>query len=105
MPGFLLDLTAVVNCLHTGPAIASSVYPRVRINGSPIVHQAIPYSITGCSLAAGGNPPCVMANWVQGAARVRAGGIPVLLQDSQAVCTPTGTGLVVLSTQTRVRGI
>jgi hypothetical protein len=28
----------------------------------------------------------------------------VVLQDSQAVCIPTGTGLNVLATQVRVRG-
>jgi hypothetical protein len=28
----------------------------------------------------------------------------VLLQDSQAVCTPNGTGVNILMTQTRVRG-
>jgi hypothetical protein len=28
----------------------------------------------------------------------------VLLQDSQAVCTPTGTGLNILVTQVRVKG-
>jgi hypothetical protein len=28
----------------------------------------------------------------------------VLLQDSQAVCTPNGTGLNIVTTQTRVKG-
>jgi hypothetical protein len=35
---------------------------------------------------------------------VRAGGVPVLLQDSQAICAPTGTGLNVVVTQVRVKG-
>jgi len=39
-----------------------------------------------------------------GALRVLAGGQPVLLQDSQAVCVPTGTPLTVAMTQVRVRG-
>jgi len=34
---------------------------------------------------------------------VRVGGVPALLADSQAVCTPTGTGLVIAVTQLRVR--
>jgi hypothetical protein len=39
-----------------------------------------------------------------GATRVRANGQPVLLQDSQAICTPNGTPLNILVTQMRVRG-
>jgi len=31
-------------------------------------------------------------------------GQPLLLFDSQAVCTPTGTGLIISTTQVRVRG-
>jgi hypothetical protein len=49
--------------------------------------------------------PCVTAQWVVGATRVFAGGQPVLLQDSQAVCAPTGTPLTVVVTQVRVRGM
>ena len=41
----------------------------------------------------------------QAAARVRASGMPVLLQDSQAVCAPNGTGVIVAVTQVRVRGM
>ena len=44
------------------------------------------------------------AQWVTAATRVRAGGLPVLLQDSVAVCAPTGTGVQVLLTQVRVQG-
>jgi hypothetical protein len=46
----------------------------------------------------------VTAQWVLGATRVMAGGQPVLLQDSQAVCVPTGTGLNILVTQVRAKG-
>jgi hypothetical protein len=31
------------------------------------------------------------------------GGAPVILQDSQSVCTPTGTPLLIAVTQVRVR--
>jgi hypothetical protein len=31
--------------------------------------------------------------------------MPVLLFDSQAVCTPNGTPLVIMATQTRVTGM
>ena len=47
------------------------------------------------------NTPCVTAQWVVGAARVLAGGAPVIIQTSQAVCVPTGQGLRVSNTQTK----
>jgi hypothetical protein len=37
--------------------------------------------------------------------RVTSNGLPVLLQDSQAICAPTGTPLVILTTQVRVKGM
>jgi hypothetical protein len=37
--------------------------------------------------------------------RVKSMGMPLLLQDSQAVCTPTGTPLMIGTTQTRVKGM
>ena len=36
---------------------------------------------------------------------VKVMGMPVLMQDSQVVCIPTGTPLTVILTQTRVKGM
>jgi hypothetical protein len=36
---------------------------------------------------------------------VKANGMAVLLQSSQALCTPTGTPLAIVRTQTRVKGM
>jgi hypothetical protein len=47
----------------------------------------------------------VTAQWVVTATRVVSGGVPLVLQDSTAVCAPTGTGLQVVSVQTRVTGV
>ncbi len=44
------------------------------------------------------------AQWVMAATRVKSNGVPVLLQDSQAVCAPNGTGVNILVTQVRVKG-
>jgi hypothetical protein len=44
----------------------------------------------------------VTAQWIIGATRVLAGGQPVLVQSSQAICAPTGTPVQILVTQTRV---
>jgi hypothetical protein len=48
--------------------------------------------------------PCVTAQWIVGALRVFAGGVPVLLQDSQATCIPNGTPVNIIVTQMRVKG-
>jgi hypothetical protein len=105
MPGFLLHVGATVLCAHGGQAQPTSPNPRVTVGGQPIVTQAAPYTVAGCPFNVSGAPvPCVTANWVVGATRILAGGMPVLLQDSQAVCVPNGTPLNVVVTQVRVRG-
>ena len=105
MPGFLLHMGATVMCAHAGQAQPTAPNPRVMVGGQPVVTQAAPYTIAGCPFNVSGAPvPCVTAQWVTGATRVLAGGQPVLLQDSQAICTPNGTPLNIVVTQLRVRG-
>ena len=105
MPGFLLHVGATVLCAHAGQAQPSASNPRVKVGGQPVVTQTAPYTVAGCPFNVSGAPsPCVTAQWVTGATRVRAGGQPVLLQDSQAICTPNGTPLTVVLAQMRVRG-
>jgi hypothetical protein len=105
MPGFLLHVGATVICMHAGQAQPAAPNPRVLVGGQPIVTQATPYVVAGCPFVPpGGNGPCVSAQWITGAVRVLAGGVPVLLQDSQAVCAPTGTGLNAVVTQVRAKG-
>jgi hypothetical protein len=105
MPGFVLHVGATVLCAHAGQAQPTSPDPRVRVSGQPVVTQPAPYTIAGCPFVVGTAPsPCVTAQWITAATRLRAGGRPVLLQDSQAVCTPNGTPLNVVMTQVRVRG-
>lgn len=106
MPGFLLHSGATVLCMHAGQAQPIVSNPRVKVNGQPVVTQTSSYTIAGCPFVPpSGNGPCVTAQWITAATRVRAGGMPVLLQDSQAICAPTGTGLNILVTQMRVKGI
>jgi hypothetical protein len=106
MPGFLLHMGATVLCMHAGQAQPTATNPRVQVGGQPIVTQTAPYTVAGCTLPppTAANGPCVTAQWVTAATRVRAGGVPVLLQDSQAICAPTGTGLNTVVTQVRVKG-
>jgi hypothetical protein len=93
--------------MHGGMAQPTVPNPRVKVMGQPVVTQAAPYMIAGCTFPPPpvANGPCVTANWVMGAVRVKAMGMPVLLQDSQAVCVPTGTGLIVPVVQMRVKGM
>jgi hypothetical protein len=105
MPGFLLHQGATVLCAHAGQAQPTAPNPRVRVAGQPVATQPAPYVVAGCPFVAGAVPsPCVTATWVTAALRVRAGGLPVLLQDSQAICAPNGTPLTIVVTQVRVRG-
>jgi len=105
MPGFLLYSGATVLCAHAGQAQPTLPDPRVKVSGQPVVTQAAPYTVAGCPFNVSGAPvPCVTAQWVTAAIRVRAGGLPVLLQDSQAICAPNGTPLSIVMTQVRVKG-
>ena len=64
-----------------------------------------PYLVAGCAFVPpAGNGPCVTAQWVVAATRVLVSGQPVVLLDSQAICTPTGTPLLPVMAQTRVFG-
>lgn len=104
MPGFLLHQGATVFCLHGGQAQATVPNPRVKVSSQMTVQQTNPWSVAGCPFVAGTTPmPCVTAQWVTAATRVRSGGLPLLLQDSQAVCVPNGTGVNIVVTQFRVK--
>ncbi len=106
MPGYLLHQGATVLCMHAGQAQPTVTNSQVRVSGQPVVTQAAPYTVAGCTLPPppAANGPCVTGQWITAATRVRAGGLPVLLQDSQAICAPSGTGLTVTVTQTSVKG-
>jgi len=107
MPGFLVHVGAQVLCAHAGQAQPTVPSPRVLVSGQPIVTMTAPYVVAGCALPPppAANGPCVTAQWVSAATRVTSLGQPVLLQDSQALCAPTGTPLIVVATQVRVTGM
>jgi hypothetical protein len=83
----------------------SAPNPRVLVSGQPVATMAAPYLVAGCAFVPpGGNGPCVTAQWMVAATRVLVGGVPAVLLDSQAICTPTGTPLLPVMAQTRVIG-
>ena len=102
MPGTLLHLGATVQCAHVGRATPTAPNPRVTVAGQQTVIQTAPYAVAGCTLPPNAGGPCVTAQWVTAALRVKSLGTPLLLLDSQAVCSPTGAPLLVLATQPRV---
>jgi hypothetical protein len=105
MPGFVLHVGATILCAHGGQAQATAPNQRVLVSGQPVVTLSAPHAVTGCPFAPGGVPtPCVTAQWIMGAMRIFAGGVPVLLQDSQATCIPNGTPVNIIVTQVRVKG-
>lgn len=104
MPGFLVHVGATVLCSHGGQAQPTAPNPRVMVNGMPTVTQPTLYAVAGCALPPppAANGPCVTAQFLTGSTRVLSNGQPLILFDSQALCTPTGTPLLITVTQTRV---
>lgn len=107
MPGFLVHVGATVLCSHGGQAQPTTLNPRVTVSGQPTVTMTAPYVIAGCTLPppTAANGPCVTAQFVTAATRLTSNGQPLLLLDSQAICAPTGTPLLIVATQTRVSGM
>ena len=102
MPAPILHLGATVICSHGGQAQPLTPFPRVLVSGQPVVTLTTPYAVAGCPFVTpAGNGPCVTAQWILGAARVLAGGVPVLVQSGMSVCAPTGTPLIPLVSQFR----
>jgi uncharacterized Zn-binding protein involved in type VI secretion len=105
MPGYLLQQGATVLCMHGGQAQPITTNFRAKAGGQQVVTQSDMFSISGCPFNISGSPsPCVTGQWITAATRVRAGGMPLILQDSQATCVPNGTGLNIVMTQMRVKG-
>ena len=106
MPGFLVHVGATVQCAHFGTAQPTAPNPRVLVSGQPTVTMPGPYSIAACPFNVSGSPaPCLTAQWTTAATRVFSNGQPLVLLDSQAICAPNGTPLVILATQVRVTGM
>lgn len=102
MPAPILHLGATVLCTHAGQAVPLAPFPRVMVSAQPVVTLTSPYGIAGCALTGTVVPPCVIGQFVMGAARVLAGGVPVVTLMGQSVSVPTGTPMLPLVAQTRV---
>ena len=91
-------------CTHAGQATPSASFPKVTVSSQPVVTQPTPYVIAGCTLPtpSAANGPCVSGQWLTGSVRVLAGGMPLVLMDSQSICAPTGAPMQPAVVQTRV---
>lgn len=109
MSGFLLDTSTQMSCPHAARVTTQPGNPRVKVLGQPVATMADLSTIAGCPFVPGGVAmPCLTVEWLQPAARVRAGGQPVLLQTSPALCknaqgAPQGSPIL-LGGQMRVQG-
>lgn len=103
MPGYLVHQGATVQCSHAAAAQPMTVDPRVSVGGNPIVVQTDTYVIASCPVPPPA-PRCVTGTWTRAATRVFAGGIPVVLYDSQSTCVASGLPMLVVRTQIRATG-
>lgn len=104
MPGHMVEQSATVMCAHGASASPTTPNPRVKVGGQMTVLSTGPYTVAGCPFTTGANPfPCVTGQWITFSVRVKSNGQPLVLRDSQSVCTPTGTPLTIAMTQVRVK--
>ena len=94
-------------CSHGGQAQPTVPNPRVSVSGQPTVAMTSPYVVAGCAFPPppAANGPCVSAQFITGSTRITSNGQPLLLLDSQALCVPTGTPLLITVTQVRATGM
>jgi len=103
MPGPLVTAMTTAQCGHLGSAKPTVTNPRVKVNSQPTVAMSSPYAITGCPFTTGGSPqPCLTAKFTTAATRVKSGGQPLLLVDSQATTVPNGVPVMFIPAQARV---
>ena len=100
MPGPIVHLGATVMCAHGGSAHAASPFPRVTVSvASPSSPCPRRTSWRAARSPERPTPPCVTGQWVVGAVRVLAGGVPVAVQSGTSITTPTGTPMLPLVVQ------
>lgn len=84
----VLTQAATILCAHGVPAVPVPSQVRVLFSGQPLLVQTDIATVAGCPFTLPGPTPspCVQVRWVSAAVRVRAGGVPILLQSSSSLC-------------------
>jgi hypothetical protein len=101
MPGPILHQSAAVTCGHGGQATPGMPVPRVRVSGMPVVTVLTPHIVAGCPFT-NAPGPCLSGQWVSGATRVFAMGLPVAIPTGIGQCAPNGAPLLTVAVQPRV---
>jgi len=101
MPGPIVHLGAAGLCGHGGVATPTAPVPRVLVSGQPVVTVSTPYVVAACALSTTSTPPCVTGQWLVGAVRVLAMGVPVAVQSGSSITMPTGTPMMPVALQPR----
>jgi hypothetical protein len=103
----LVHESATVVCAHQGQASPSTTDTKVKVGGQGVVVQSASYTVSGCVQPSppNGNGPCITAQLLTAATKIQVGGSPVVLSDSNSLCTPTGTPLQFQTTQQKVEGV
>ncbi|QJY47961.1 hypothetical protein [Pseudonocardia broussonetiae] len=85
--GPVVHVGAGVSCSHGGPATVLPGNPRVLVGGQPVATLSDTFMIAGCAFStpATGPHPCVKIQWLTPAARVLAGGQPLITQGSSGL--------------------
>jgi len=88
--GFIIHKDAVVACQHA-PGVADAKAPdlRVSVSGKPVITIFRDYTVTGCALNGTNSPPCTTAMWIEGAKRVKVGGLAVAIDSGKSKCIPS----------------
>ncbi len=84
----VLTQAASIVCAHGVPAVPVPSQVRVLSSGQPLLVQTDITTVGGCPFTLPGPTPspCVQVRWLSAAVRVRANGVPVLLQSSSSLC-------------------
>ena len=98
MPSQVIHRGATVVCAHSAPATPSTSSPRVTVSGQQVITVLDPYTIAGCP----SKPPCAAGNWISGATRVTASGVPVAIFTGQSTTVPNGLPMQARVAQSRV---
>jgi len=104
MPGFLLHVAqrpVRAQVVKHSPRCR----PRVTVTGQPTVTMTTPYASQAVLSMSVACRPCVTAQWVTAAMRLTSNGPPLLLLDSQAICAPNGTPLLIVTAHRGVTGM
>jgi hypothetical protein len=101
MPGPIMHQGAGVLCAHGGQALPMAPMPRVLVSGMPVVTVGSPYSVVACGLTGTSAPPCVTGQWIVGAVRVLAGGMPLAVATGSSTTVAPGTPMLPVSVQPR----